>query len=220
MPNPLVDDRDSLHSTVASSEDVYADAVSHADTASVATPTAESRPETPRRHLDNEETPRRAPAPGGLMTAAVPSAVDSEATFAGTPTPKRMLSQPRAESHETTSEEDEKEATRLAEHTSSKTSSSKGSREGIAAAALAEHPAPASTNAAEGVARVRSKESAVDEKPSEEEDLSREDDTNYLSGAKLYLLTLGLFFATFVIALDNTIIGAFSGRRYAKSYRC
>ena len=33
-----------------------------------------------------------------------------------------------------------------------------------------------------------------------------DDDSKYMKGSKLYLLTFGLFLATFVVALDNTII--------------
>ena len=69
--------------------------------------------------------------------------------------------------------------------------------------------APESGNPEEKQVAEASNEEKKDEedKEEEEEEEEEEDDTIYPGGAALAILTFGLCMATFVVALDNTIIG-------------
>jgi hypothetical protein len=210
MTTPLPNDQASIKSSPTSTNDIYDDALSHADTASFGTPTAKSRPDTPRQHTvaGGDETPRPVSTTVLKQVEAAQTASGHEGTLEHTPTVRRTVVHSLADDKTSTSEEDEKEAELHTTKAGAEDRSSTESRYEIPNEMIAERSAPASVASISAAAQ--SKEADGNTTKAEIPNASAEDESHYVTGIKLYLLTIGLFFATFVIALDNTIIGKFA----------
>ena len=172
---------------------------------------------TPRQSFDlnNHETNEaqstpRAKESVNLTTASADEEQENRRLHGTIPNDGAGLKAPAAAETDTTSlttTEQEKEA---ASNTTSSTQDEKPSAE-----RPAEHeariisPGIVSTDpvgAAETKSLVEANSSAGDEKTGAGAETDAEDESKYPSGFALIILTVGLFLATFVVALDNTII--------------